>query len=96
VREITEQIASTDSVHDGNRILPEELKRNYRFNEGLLAASSKNIAVVDDLLTTGAHFCAVKDMIVERVPDARVVGVFIARRAISNPFEAVSIEDLLK
>ena len=96
VREITEQIASTDSVHDGNRIPPEELKRNYRLNEGLLAASSKNIAVVDDLLTTGAHFRAVKDMIVERVPAARAVGVFIARRAIPNPFEAVSIEDLLK
>jgi hypothetical protein len=51
---------------------PEELKRNYRLNEGLLVASSKNIAVADDLLTTGAHFRAVKDMIVERVPDARV------------------------
>jgi hypothetical protein len=35
-------------------------------------------------------------MIVERVPAARVVGVFIARRAIPNPFEAVSIEELLK
>ena len=97
VRELIEQIASTDAVHDGNRISPEELKRNYRVNAALLTGSSKNIAVVDDLLTTtGAHFRAVKDMIVERVPDARVVGVFIARRAIPNPFEAVRMEDLLK
>jgi hypothetical protein len=37
-----------------------------------------------------------EDMLLERLPDAHVVGLFIARRAIPSPFEAVSEEDLLK
>jgi hypothetical protein len=53
------------------------------------------VGVVDDLLTTGSHFRAVKDMIQERAPDTRVVAFFIARRAIPNPFGEVSIDDLL-
>jgi predicted amidophosphoribosyltransferase len=96
VREIIEQIASTDSVHEGNRLSPQQLKANYRFNDDIAAGMSKNVAVVDDLLTTGSHFRAVKEMILERMSDARVVGFFVARRAIPSPFAAVSVEDLLK
>jgi hypothetical protein len=96
VREVIEQIASTDSVHEGNRFSPQQLKANYRFDDRAAATMSKNVAVVDDLLTTGSHFRALKEMILEKVPDARVVGFFVARRAIPNPFEAVSVEDLLK
>jgi predicted amidophosphoribosyltransferase len=96
VREVIEQITSTDSVHEGNRLSPQQLKANYRFNDQLAAGMSKNVAVVDDLLTTGSHFRAVKEMILERIPDARVAGFFVARRAIPSPFAAVSVEDLLK
>jgi hypothetical protein len=96
VREVIEQIASTDSVHEGIRLSPQQLKANYRFDDLVAAKMSKNVAVVDDLLTTGSHFRALKEMILEKIPDARVVGFFVARRAIPNPFEAVSVEDLLK
>jgi len=54
------------------------------------------VGVVDDLLTTGSHFRAVKDMIFEKKPNCRVVGFFIARRAIPDPFKELSAEDLLK
>ena len=47
-------------------------------------------------LLTGSHFRAIKDMILERLPDHRVIGFFVARRAIPSPFENVSLEELLK
>ena len=39
------------------------------------------VAVVDDLLTTGAHFRAAKSILSARFPEIAVVGMFIARRA---------------
>jgi hypothetical protein len=97
VLELIEQIESTESFKGGNRKKPEELGQNYRFDQQLLHAGvPTSIGVVDDVLTTGSHFRATKDMLLERLPDAHVVGLFIARRAIPSPFEAVSAEDLLK
>jgi hypothetical protein len=48
------------------------------------------------VLTTGSHFKAVKEMILERSPQTQVIGVFVARRAVPNPFEELSMDDLLK
>lgn len=96
VREIVEQITSTDSFKGGNRLKPAELRANYRFNEPLCERLPKEIGVVDDVLTTGSHFRAVKDLIIERFPGTRVVGFFIARRAIPNPFGTVSLDQLLE
>lgn len=97
VLELIEQIGSTETFKGGNRKKPDELRQNYRFNEELLLAGVRpSIGVVDDVLTTGSHFRAVKDMLLERCPDARIVGFFVARRVIPNPFEHVSIDDLLK
>jgi adenine/guanine phosphoribosyltransferase-like PRPP-binding protein len=45
--------------------------------------------VVDDLITTGAHFVAVRNMLRREFPDIKIVGLFIARRV---P-EAIDIED---
>ena len=96
IRELIEQIESTETFKGGNRRKPEELRANYRFNEQLLADLPKKIGIVDDVLTTGSHFRAIKDMILETASGCQVVGLFVARRAIPNPFEAVSIDDLLK
>jgi predicted amidophosphoribosyltransferase len=45
--------------------------------------------VVDDLMTTGAHFVAIRTILRREFPDTQIVGVFIARRV---P-EAVDVED---
>jgi hypothetical protein len=45
--------------------------------------------VVDDLVTTGAHFVAMSNMLGRQFPGAKIVGLFIARRV---P-EAVDVED---
>jgi predicted amidophosphoribosyltransferase len=38
------------------------------------------IAVVDDVLTAGAHFKAMKRLLMETFQDAHIVGLFLARR----------------
>jgi hypothetical protein len=95
VREIVEQINSTDNFKSGNRKSPVELSANYRIAANELAQARPIIGVVDDVLTTGSHFKAVKGKILAERPGAKVVGFFIARRAIPNPFADVSIDDLL-
>jgi adenine/guanine phosphoribosyltransferase-like PRPP-binding protein len=55
----------------------------------LFEPKSQAIAVVDDLITTGAHFVAVRNMLRREFPDIKIVGLFIARRV---P-EAIDIED---
>jgi hypothetical protein len=47
------------------------------------------------MLTAGAHFRAMKTVLSARFPQSKIAGFFMARRIFSNPFEAVSIDDLL-
>jgi hypothetical protein len=96
VRELIVQVESTDAVHDGNRLKPEELQKNYRIDEDLCSEGApKYIGIVDDMLTAGAHFRAVKNILSKRFPETKIVGFFIARRIFSNPFGEVSLDDLL-
>ncbi|MGY8684417.1 hypothetical protein Q2941_42705 [Bradyrhizobium sp. UFLA05-153] len=74
---------------------PTELKQNYRIAENQLQNLRGIVGIVDDVLTTGSHFKAVKEMILERAPQTRVIGLFVARRALADPFNEVPIEDLL-
>jgi hypothetical protein len=95
VRDLVEQIVSTEAVHEGARLKPEEIQANYRIEESMVGNVPRNIGIVDDMLTAGAHFRAMKTVLSARFPQSKIVGFFIARRIFSNPFEAVSIEDLL-
>jgi hypothetical protein len=45
--------------------------------------------VVDDMVTTVAHFVAIRNMLRREFPDIPIMGIFIARRV---P-EAVDVED---
>lgn len=95
VREIITQTVSTDPVHAGSRLRPEELTQIYAIDEDLCSNMPVQIGVVDDMLTAGAHFRAMKDLLQIRFPAANVVGFFITRRAVPNPFTDVTIDDLL-
>jgi predicted amidophosphoribosyltransferase len=72
------------------RPTPRELEARYVIDRGLLEPRPQLIAIVDDVLTTGSHFVAVRNMLRREFPDTKTVGLFIARRV---P-EAVDIEDL--
>ena len=81
VRELIVQTESTDAVHDSEvRPRPEVIEALYRIDEALTEPAPRHIAVVDDLLTTGAHFRAAKSLLSVRYPGVWVVGLFIARR----------------
>ena len=56
-------------------------ERAIRQAAGAFAAAPEFIAVVDDVLTTGAHYRAAKSLLSARFPGTRIAGLFIARRA---------------
>ena len=60
---------------------PEEIEALYRLDEALTEPIPRCVALVDDLLTTGAHFRAAKSILSTRFPDVAIIGLFIARRA---------------
>ena len=81
VRELIVQTASMDAVHGSPmRPTPERIGALYRIDEALMEPVPGIIAVVDDILTTGAHFRAAKSVLSARFPGAAIVGLFIARR----------------
>ena len=81
VREIIIQPESTDAVHDSlARPTPLEIESRYRLDDALATPRPKSIAIVDDVLTTGAHFLAASSLLAARFPTVEIVGLFIARR----------------
>jgi len=40
----------------------------------------KHIGLFDDVITAGSHFRAAKDLLQDRFPEAKIVGIFVARR----------------
>lgn len=47
------------------------------------------IFLFDDVLTTGAHFMAASARLNEHFPDVPIVGNFVARRVLPNPFDDI-------
>ena len=81
VREVVFQSQNMQDAHTAaNRPGPDQLYANYEIEESLVEPVPLQIAVVDDVLTTGAHFKAMKRILDEAFPDAHIVGIFLARR----------------
>lgn len=81
IRELIFQTESTDSVHhSADRPSPEKIAALYRVRDELSQPVPNTIAVVDDLLTTGAHFRAACTVLSKRFRATPMVGLFVARR----------------
>jgi hypothetical protein len=81
VRELVRQVESTEGAHFAiDRPGPQELYDNYVVDPNAIAPAPVQIAIVDDVLTTGAHFKAMKRILQDTFPDAGVVGLFLTRR----------------
>lgn len=81
IRELVFQRQTLEAAHlSTNRPTPDELIFNYHLDESLVEPIPETIFVVDDVLTTGCHYKAVKFVLAQRFPDARIRGFFIARR----------------
>jgi predicted amidophosphoribosyltransferase len=81
VREIIVQKTSLAASHDSaSRPSPSQLRANYEIDEKACTPPPTSIVVLDDMLTAGAHFRAVSDMLKGRFPGVPLAGVFYARR----------------
>ena len=81
VREIVVQEESTDAAHEAlARPTPQQIAAGYRIDGALAIPKPAVIAIVDDVLTTGAHFRAASTVLTARFPAAQVFGLFITRR----------------
>lgn len=81
VRELIVQLESTDAAHENPlRPKPPQIQAGYRIDESLATPAPRTIAIVDDLLTTGAHFRAASSVLAARFPAVQIIGLFIARR----------------
>lgn len=75
VRELIVQLESTDAAYERPvRPTPEELQAAYRIDESLVAPEPRIVAIVDDLLTTGAHFRAASSVLPHASPRFRSSG----------------------
>jgi hypothetical protein len=81
VRKLIRQVVSTPGAHlVQNRPGPRQLYENYQIDESLAFPTPSAIAIVDDVLTTGAHYKAIQRILQERFPGVPVSGLFLARR----------------
>ena len=95
IREIIVQNASTDAVHSSDeRPTPRQIEELYRVETTLTTPEPGVMAIVDDVLTTGAHFQAAKSILSVWFPEASFVGLFIARNDLgtSDIWDIIDIE----
>jgi hypothetical protein len=81
VKELVSQQVSTEPSHlSESRPAPHNLISNYVVNESCADPAPSTIVILDDVITTGCHFKAMKAVLSRRFPDASIYGLFIARR----------------
>ena len=91
VRELVVQTKPMPAAHDSaNRPPPAEWEKVYAIDEGLAQKAPNWIGIIDDLLVTGCRFRAMSNILRRRFPEARITGLFIARRV---P-EAIDLSEL--
>ena len=86
----SDSYSASHAQHDGERIKPAELAKLYTVDDE--TAPRARVVLIDDVLTTGCHFRAAKDVITNRWPASQVIGFFLARVARPDPivdFEAL-------
>jgi hypothetical protein len=87
IREIVVQISSTEAVHIGARMAPDDITQIYRIDPSTLIRGIQAIAIFDDVLTTGAHFKAIVKLLsrVDNLKTIPIWGLFVARRVPEAP-----------
>lgn len=85
VREVIVQQRNAPAAHENEfRPTPHELKGLYVVDRQTALATPRTFAIVDDVLTTGAHYKAIQELLWEHFR-IRSIGLFIARRAFETP-----------
>jgi hypothetical protein len=95
VRNLIIQGQSTAAAHEvslGDRVTVEELVELYGINEALAAPPPRTIGILDDVLTAGTHYRAMRIVLNRRFPGVPITGLFIARRVFPPAFDGVDLE----
>jgi hypothetical protein len=96
-RELLYNETSRASFHTAsNRRDIDELEANLRFDEDLIQNLGDTIVLVDDMVTTGASFCACRNVILNRFPGKQVIGLFASRRTFpdaADVFGGIIVEE---
>lgn len=84
IRDLVEQTHSMAPSHEAendgaSRASVDELIASYSVDSALCSPTRPYLAVVDDVITTGRHFLAMKKTLQTVFPNVPVIGVFIAR-----------------
>ncbi|MBO0662816.1 hypothetical protein LQ948_09400 [Jiella sp. MQZ9-1] len=81
IRELIVQLQSMDAAHDADvRPTPDDIAAGYHVDERLTQPAPSTIAIFDDVMTTGAHYVAARQVLAALFPQATIFGFFIARR----------------
>lgn len=79
--------------HLGGSRNPQVLEKSFRLNQSAdYLANCDTCLLVDDILTTGGHYIACKNLLLSKFPHLRVVGVFWAKHQ-TGRFEYGTIDD---
>ena len=72
-----------------SRPTPDELLAELTFDPspGRPGQRPGLIFLFDDMLTTGAHYITAANLLAQHFPGVPVVGNFVARRVVANPFD---------
>lgn len=93
VRELVRNTKSHEAAHESDhRPTVEDLVEIYEIDESLADPEPTSIVIFDDVLTAGTHFKAMQQVLRGRFPNAKIYGVFIARRAL--PKAADEFDDI--
>lgn len=85
IRELIQQRRSTEADHaTESRQALLSLIENYYIDERFTKPKPKKVFLFDDVLTSGKHFAAAKEVLEEEYPEIEIFGVFVARTIHSN------------
>lgn len=81
IRELVIQSKPMPAAHGSeSRLPPYEWEAAYSIDESVAQPTPAWIGIIDDVLVTGCRFRAVSNVLRARFPQARITGLFIARR----------------
>jgi hypothetical protein len=72
----------------------QELEEVWTVDEACAEPHPGQVAMVEDVLTAGAHFVAAKRVLRERFPGVEVIGVVYARRVLPESLTPTATDDL--
>lgn len=85
--EVLRTLHDRDAMHVGtDRRDPEQLGAAIVADAGLIPGGIQRVFLLDDMVTTGSSFRACSDILRAHIPDIPIIGLFISRRVIPNPF----------